>query len=154
VTIVYWGVLYSGSWFTREFDAWHNISQHALNSAFALFEIFMTRTNPPPWIHLLWLIVILLLYLGLAFITLATQGFYVYDFLSYKHDGGRGFVAAYVLGIAVGIVIVFCLVWLIIWARRWVTEKKMGRDGRFALQRSQYNDMEMNTFGPKEPNGH
>ncbi|KAF4463344.1 hypothetical protein FALBO_9831 [Fusarium albosuccineum] len=142
VTIVYWGVLYEGPWFPVEFSAWSNISQHGLNSLFALFEIFIPRTNPPAWVHIPWLILILALYLGLAFVTVATQHFYVYNFLDHDEVGGRGIVAAYIIGIAVGIVVIFCIVWCIIWLRRWVTENKLGMDGKFAKQ-PRNDDMEM-----------
>ena len=152
VTIVYWGVLYVPPWFKIEFNAWSMISQHALNSVFALFELIVPRTNPPLWIHLLWLIIILLLYLAVAYITYATQDFYTYDFLNYKSVGGRGYVAAYCVGIAVAIVVVFCIVWLVMWARRWLTEKKLGMDGKFARRHAPMNDVEMNATAMKYPN--
>ncbi|KAI0126429.1 hypothetical protein BJ170DRAFT_405735 [Xylariales sp. AK1849] len=131
VTIVYWGILFSGTWFTVEYSAWSNLSEHAMNSLFALFEIFVPRTNPSPWIHILWLIVVLAFYLALAYITKATQGWYPYTFL----DPGvtrHGLVAAYVFGIAVGIAIVFALVWGMVWARKWLTENKLKMEGKYA----------------------
>lgn len=152
VTIVYWTILYEGPWFKLEFNAWSNISQHAMNSIFALFEIVIPRTNPPLWVHIFWLVLILMGYLGVAFITLAAQGWYTYSFLDYHAVGGRGYVAAYCVGIAVGILVIFCVVWGLVWARRWITEKKLGRDGRYAKQRSRPADMEMNTITPKQPN--
>lgn len=154
VTIVYWGVLYSNPWYAKEFDAWSNISQHGMNSLFGLFELFMTRTSPPMWLHLLWLIVILLGYLAVAFITVADQGWYPYDFLDYREVGGRGYVAAYIIGIAVGICLIFAIVWGLIWLRRWITEKKLGMEGKFAKQRTGGSDAEMNTFSTKHHNGH
>ncbi|KAL4729021.1 hypothetical protein ACLX1H_003429 [Fusarium chlamydosporum] len=135
VTIVYWVVLYKGPWFPLDL--------------FALFEIVIPRTNPPQWVHLVWLIFILALYLALAYLTHATQGFYVYNFLDYKDVGGRGIVAGYILGIAVGIVIIFCIVWCIIWVRRWLTETKLGMDGKFASQPADTNDVELNSSGNK-----
>lgn len=139
VTIVYWAVLYSS--FDSTFQIWSNASEHGLNSLFALFEILMTRINPPPWIHLLWLVVLLACYLGLAYLTHTTKHVYVYNFLNpapktlnaQGHNvGGVGsLVAAYVVGIAVGICILFCVVRGLIWARKWVTETKMERLGKF-----------------------
>ncbi|KAF4440240.1 hypothetical protein FACUT_3564 [Fusarium acutatum] len=149
VTIVYWVVLYKGPWFPKEFNAWSNISQHGLNSLFALFEIIIPRTNPPQWVHIAWLIFILALYLALAYLTHATQGFYVYNFLDYQDVGGRGIVAGYILGIAVGIVIIFCIVWGVIWVRRWLTETKFGMDGKFAQQPADTNDIELASSGNK-----
>ncbi|KAM0441217.1 hypothetical protein ACHAPT_000523 [Fusarium lateritium] len=148
VTIVYWVVLYKGVWFTVTFSAWSNVSQHGLNSLFALFEILVPRTNPPEWVHIPWLILILALYLALAYITQATEGFYVYNFLDHNEVGGRGIVAAYIIGIAVGIVVIFCIVWCVIWFRRWVTETKLGLDGKFAKQPDN-NDIEMTSAANK-----
>ncbi|KAJ4165195.1 hypothetical protein LMH87_006837 [Akanthomyces muscarius] len=132
VTIVYWGVLFSGPWFARRYDAWSNVSEHALNSVLALFELLLARAAPPLWAHALWLIVILLAYLAVAFITLADQGWYTYSFLDHDSVGGRGYVAAYVFGIAVGILVIFLVVWGLIHLRVWVTEKKLGMEGKFA----------------------
>jgi hypothetical protein len=139
VTIVYWAVLYDG--FDTRFALWSNVSQHALNSSFALFELVFTRVNPAPWIHLLWLVIILACYCGLAYLTHATKGVYVYSFLNpepkHEVDGkniggvGQGEVVGYVLGIAVGICILFCVSKGIATLRKWVTETKMDRRGKF-----------------------
>jgi len=146
VSIVYWAALYRGGWFDTTLNAWENITQHGLNSAFALFEIIVPRTAAPPWIHLLCLIFILALYLGLAYLTYATQGFYVYSFLDYEWAGSRGIVAAYIIGIAVGAVIIFCVVWGLIRLRLWVTETKLRMDGKTAKQRlTRRPDVEMST---------
>ncbi|KAI2604256.1 uncharacterized protein GGS25DRAFT_507508, partial [Hypoxylon fragiforme] len=65
VTVVYWGVLYSygPAWFPTPLQAWSNLSQHALNSAFALFEILLPRTTPPsrPLLHAAGLLALLAL---------------------------------------------------------------------------------------------
>ncbi|KZZ90177.1 hypothetical protein AAL_07278 [Moelleriella libera RCEF 2490] len=132
VTIVYWAVLYRAPWFALPFDAWHNVSQHALNSVFAAFEVVVARTEPMPCVHLLWLILILLGYLAVAYITVATQGWYTYSFLNYRAVHGRGYVAAYIFGIAVGVVMVFLVVYGLIWLRRWLTEEKLGMRGKLA----------------------
>ena len=55
---------------------------HALNSVFAGLEIILPRSDPHPWLLLVPMIVILALYLGLAYLTHATEGFYVYSFLN------------------------------------------------------------------------
>lgn len=99
---------------------------------------------------MLWLILILACYLGLAFVTLAAQGFYVYNFLDHDEVGSRGVVAGYIFGVAVAILIIFGVVWGLIWIRRWVTESKLGRDGEFAKQPSwRVDDMEMNNVRNK-----
>lgn len=101
-----------------------------------------------PWVHIVWLILLLAGYLGVAFITLATQGWYTYSFLDHDEVGGRGIVAAYVAGILVGTIIVFCIVWGIVWIRRWLTEKKLRMEGKFATQ-FRRGDVEMNGTGNK-----
>lgn len=146
VTIVYWARLYSGTWFPDVFGAWSNVSQHAMNSFFALFEIAVPRTDTPPPVHMLWLVVILALYLAVAYITKATKGFYVYSFLDPDVDG-QGVVAGYILGIAVAALVFFGVAWGLIKLRKWVTEDKMGMDGKFAGQPSPWRnpseDLEM-----------
>ncbi|KAL1903164.1 hypothetical protein Sste5346_000449 [Sporothrix stenoceras] len=143
VTAVYWGKLYAGPWFPLRFDAWRNVSQHAMNSGFALFEIVFARTAPQPWVHVAGLIVLLALYLGLAYITRATKGFYVYSFLDPAQKGGSGMIAAYVFGIAVGCLVVFAIVQGLIWVRRWATETKGGMTGKFARADRLAVDIEM-----------
>lgn len=78
---------------------------------------------------------VLLAYLALAFVTLADQGFYTYNFLDHDAVGGRGYVAAYVAAIAVAVVVVFGLVWGLVWLRRWLTEDRLGLTGKFAAPR-------------------
>jgi hypothetical protein len=134
VTIVFWAVLYTGPWFLAQVNAWSNISEHAMNSLFALFEVIIPRTNPMLWIHILWLIIILACYLGLAYLTHSTRGIYVYGFLD--PAGGKGKLAGYVLGIAVGIIVIFVIVKGLIWLRRWVTETKLHKEGKFHAGRS------------------
>jgi len=119
VTIVYWGVLYKNPWFPVVEDAWSNISKHALNSAYALFEILLTTTSPRPPLHLLLLIILLALYLGLAYICRATEGFYVYSFLD--PATGAGHVAAYCIGILVAACVIFGIVWVVLWLRNKAT---------------------------------
>ncbi|KAI1414876.1 hypothetical protein F5Y13DRAFT_157422 [Hypoxylon sp. FL1857] len=151
VTIVYWGLLYpyGSAWFPTVYDGWANISQHALNSFFALFEIAVPRTAPQPWVHALWLIVLLALYLALAYVTRATKGFYTYDFL----DPGRtgSLVAAYVFGIAVASILIFGIVKGVVWTRCWATEEKMGRKGKFArtASRTDVEEQELSGFTRK-----
>ncbi|OLN84327.1 hypothetical protein CCHL11_05975 [Colletotrichum chlorophyti] len=148
VTIVYWGVLYSGPWYSLQFEAWSNISQHGLNSAFALFEIIIPRTSAAQleWVHMFWLIIVLALYLSLAYLTYYTQNFYTYGFLDPKANGS-GITAAYIIGIAVAGVVFFLIAKGLIWLREWITERKLGMDGKFAQQRYQPRDTEMGTFG-------
>ncbi|KAI4276782.1 MAG: hypothetical protein LQ337_002265 [Flavoplaca oasis] len=130
VTAVFWVILYNGIWFPTEFQAWSNTSEHALNTIFAAFEIFLTRTSPPPPAHLPFLVILLALYLALAYLTHATAGFYPYSFLD--PDRGSGRLAGYILGILAAACVIFGIVSGVIWIRRWITESKLGMHGKFA----------------------
>ncbi|KAL8754050.1 MAG: hypothetical protein Q9199_004606 [Rusavskia elegans] len=129
VTAVFWAVLYNGIWFATEFQGWSNTSQHALNTVFAAFEILLTRTSPPPPAHLAFLVILLALYLALAYLTRVTAGFYPYSFLD--PNKGSGKLAGYILGILAAACVIFGIVWGIIWIRRWLTESKLGIHGKF-----------------------
>lgn len=126
VTIVFWSLLSSPQTLEGTYNAWGNISRHILNSFFALFEITCTNLSPPPWSHLGPVLIILVLYLGVAYITRATQGFYTYTFL----DPGShpGLVAAYVFGIAAGCCIVFAVVKGVITLRCWLSRRRWGSE--------------------------
>jgi len=81
-----------------------------------------------PWIHLLWLIILLALYLGLAYLTHAVAGWWVYDFLN-DQPHGRGRVAAYIFGILALCIVVFVIVHFVILGRKKLSEKN-GRQGK------------------------
>ncbi|KAL8866981.1 MAG: hypothetical protein Q9174_005956 [Haloplaca sp. 1 TL-2023] len=130
VTVVYWALLYSGIWFANDFQGWTNTSEHALNTVFAAFEILLTRTSPPPLAHLPILVLLLALYLSLAYLTHVTAGFYPYSFLD--PDKGSGRLAGYILGVLAAACVIFLIVWAVIWCRRWITEKKLGMRGKLA----------------------
>ncbi|KAI1761765.1 hypothetical protein GGR53DRAFT_504302 [Hypoxylon sp. FL1150] len=152
VTIVYWGILYSygSAWFPTVYSGWSNVSQHALNSLFALFEIGASRVSPAPWIHALWLVVIMALYLALAYVTRATKGFYTYSFL----DPGvvHSLVAAYICGIAVGTVVVFVVARYLVWGRQWLVEVKLRRQGKFAGPQRETLSYELAERGQEDSN--
>lgn len=90
----------------------------------------MTRTSPPPFIHLVFLVLLLALYLALAYLTHATEGFYPHGFLD-NSNGRSGIVAAYAFGILAAIIVVFGVVWGMMWLRKGITEKKLGMEGKF-----------------------
>lgn len=133
VTVIYWVVLFN-DWWVQPYRQWSNISQHGLNSAFALFEIIFPRTNIAPWVHLLYLIIILAMYLGLAYLTHYTRGVYVYPFLD--PSDGKGKLIGYIFGILAACIVVFALRQGLVWLRKWVTEVKMDREGKFHGGRS------------------
>lgn len=88
--------------------------------------------------------IILALYLALAYITYASEGFYPYDFLNTGKGSGK--VAAYAFGILAAIIVIFGIVWGVIWLRRWVTEKKLGMGGKHSEARSGQYEPEMETI--------
>lgn len=128
---MFWALLAPENGFASTKDLWSNTSQHALNSAYALFEIIFPRTEPLPFLHIIAVVFILALYLSLAYLTHALQGWYTYDFLDLdKHSSGL--VAGYIVGILVGSIIVFLIVRYAILLRLWLTEKKFGLMGKFS----------------------
>jgi uncharacterized membrane protein len=86
-----------------------------------------------PWIHLLWLIILLALYLAVAFITYGTEHFYVYSFLD-NRTHGRGRVAGYIFGILAACIVIFVVVWLLIWVRKRFTERRGNRSMEYSNQ--------------------
>ncbi|KAI8942283.1 hypothetical protein NX059_000362 [Plenodomus lindquistii] len=132
VTAVYWGILSPGK-FPTTFSLWSNTSQHALNSFYALFEIIFPRTQPLPWLDLITIVILLALYLALAYVTYATQGFYTYDFLDLR-DHSSGIVAAYIVGILAAALIIFLIVRYVIMLRVWITEQKLHLSGKFSTR--------------------
>ncbi|EKM54929.1 uncharacterized protein PHACADRAFT_142709 [Phanerochaete carnosa HHB-10118-sp] len=119
VTAVFWSLLSGTSTFATRYNAWVNISEHALNTAFATLDIFLTNASPSlpgrphsgvalPWAHLPFLIVLLACYLGVAYVTSATQHFYPYSFLNPHTQHAK--LAAYIVGIAAAEVIIFVIV--------------------------------------------
>lgn len=117
VTIVFWATLYGNPWPTSSpYTQWLNITVHGLNSLFAIFEILFTATKPPPFFsHLAVILALLSLYLGLAYLTKATQGFYVYAWMD-PAWGWEGIVA-HVAGYAAGMTGIYVIVWGVMWLR-------------------------------------
>lgn len=58
---------------------------HAMNSVFVTFEIVATKTRPLPIAHLGIMLVIMSLYLGIAYLTKVTEGIFVYLWLNPKN---------------------------------------------------------------------
>ncbi|KLJ05894.1 hypothetical protein EMPG_10676 [Blastomyces silverae] len=149
VMAIYWALLYKEGSVQPQFQVWGNISKHVLPAVFALFEIIFSTAPPPPLLHFPFLIIILLLYLGVAYITHAAQGFWVYPFLNPgPHGSRRGNVVKYLFIIVAALLVVFAVVWVVSWIRRrlvglktkwakgaveeWDVRGGSGRDGRDA----------------------
>jgi len=121
ITIAYWVLLASASTFSTPFSAWSNISKHILNSVMAIFEITFTNVGPLLWIDMLITAVLLESYLGIAYITHATQGIYTYSVLDPQTD--RKFLPAYIVGVAVVQCIIFLIVTGVIRLREWIIRR-------------------------------
>ncbi|KAJ6008946.1 hypothetical protein N7522_003962 [Penicillium canescens] len=136
VTIVFWVIIYSSPWYKVTFTGWQNISQHGLNSLYALLEIFLPATAPHPLIAIPFLILILLFYLCVAYITYHTEGYYPYTFLDVGNHGQKsGRVTGYCFGILAAILVIFFIVYGLIHLRRWLTHGKIKRARRDPLFR-------------------
>ncbi|KAI5248784.1 hypothetical protein E4T42_05554 [Aureobasidium subglaciale] len=152
VTAVFWGALSYGA-FSNEWTAWSNISQHALNSVMAFVEIVFPRTLPHPWFNIVPLVVLLALYLGLAYLTHSTQNFYVYPFLDPKN--GKGLIAGACIGILAAAVVIFTVVHFLIKLREWITETKLGLYGNLKTRNGKlipsqtHESVEMSDVRPK-----
>jgi len=112
VTIVYWALLASSSTFSSPYNTWSAVSLHMLNTVFALSEILLTNTPPIAWLYLVFNIIILGGYLGVAYITHITEGFYTYSFLDPTTH--QKTLPAYIVGIAVAEAVVFVIVHFVI----------------------------------------
>lgn len=120
VTVVFWGTMNSG-WPAGRFEQWINISVHGLNSVFAIVEIILPATQPQPWNHLSIVLAVLSAYLGLAYLTRETQGFYVYEWMNPAH--GNASIVLHIAGYAGAMVLSFILSRFAIVARNNVAKK-------------------------------
>ncbi|KAJ5554895.1 hypothetical protein N7535_007338 [Penicillium sp. DV-2018c] len=132
VTIVFWVLLFNPPWYKEVFIGWQNISQHGLNSLYALLEILLPTTAPHPLIALPFLVLILLLYLCVAYITHHTEGFYPYSFLDIG-EHGSGIVTGYCFGILAAVLVIFLISWALIYLRRRLTHARIKRSRKDPL---------------------
>lgn len=89
-------------------------------------EMLLTNAGPAPWLHTPLVVLLIACYLGVAYITYATQGFYspssppshlpkltlrctAYSFLDPQKQGGK--VAAYIAGIGLAAALFFAIAW-------------------------------------------
>lgn len=122
VSVVFWVWLREYA-FVSPLAVWSNISEHALNSAFAIFEIVVPRTDPPPFVHAITIIVVMGLYLGLSYVSHAVNGVYVYPFLD-PSQRGTHFVVAVIFLLAIAAIVGFIFVHCVIRVRKMFTEER------------------------------
>lgn len=96
-----------------------------MNAVFASVELVLPRTDPLPWVHAIWVLLFLALYFALAYLTFATQHFFVYSFFDSSRIG-RGSIVKWVFVVAAMTVAIFLAVKSVIWIRRLVTESFLG----------------------------
>ncbi|KAF2217185.1 hypothetical protein CERZMDRAFT_32632 [Cercospora zeae-maydis SCOH1-5] len=124
VTALYWAEPHEYSSRTP-FWSWWAISQHGLNSIFAILEILLPRSDPHPWVNLLALFFLSAGYVGLGFLIYVTLGHYVYGALDAdRHQ--RAILAGFFIGLLAASVILFIVVRYVQWIRWWLTEAKSG----------------------------
>ncbi|PWN44194.1 hypothetical protein IE81DRAFT_321596 [Ceraceosorus guamensis] len=120
LTIVFWSALSGGALDGLQ-RAWQNISVHGLNLAFAMIDVIVIGRGPMlPWSHLLFVVCLLALYVGVAYIHYSASGDYVYDFLDPGFVGGQGPLAGVVIGVGVGCCLSFLVGQFLIWLREWL----------------------------------
>ncbi|CAK4027461.1 Hypothetical predicted protein [Lecanosticta acicola] len=118
VSIVFWAMMYGSPWPTSKFAQWINISVHGLNSLFTIFEVVFSAARPPAFLgHLLVVMLVLSMYLGLAYLSKATADFYPYAWMD-PQFGWQGIVA-HVFGYAGGMIGIYSVVWGV----KWITSR-------------------------------
>ncbi|KAI0747665.1 hypothetical protein C8Q80DRAFT_1167970 [Daedaleopsis nitida] len=115
VTVIFWALLADAETLSTKFNAFTNISEHMMNTVFAVVEVTLTNASPSPWLHLPICVFMLACYLGVAYITNATQGFYTYSFLDPEKQDAK--LAGYIVGIAAAECLAFLLVRGLTWLR-------------------------------------
>ena len=90
-------------------------------------------------------VLILALYLALAYLTHATQGFYPYSFLDPKN--GSGSMAGYIIGILVASIVIFFIVWVAVWLRKKYT--RPGKRSKYDNRLDHNNALEMSRHDRK-----
>ncbi|KAJ6133582.1 hypothetical protein N7471_008797 [Penicillium samsonianum] len=134
VTVVFWVLLFTPPWYKKSYTGWQNISQHCLNSLYALLETILPATAPHPFIAIPFLILILLLYLCVAYITHETEGWYPYSFLDVGDHGQKSkLVTGYCFCILAAVLVFFLGSWALIHLRRRLTYGKIKRARRDPL---------------------
>ncbi|KAH4040888.1 hypothetical protein HBI25_143040 [Parastagonospora nodorum] len=143
VTIVFWGTMNSG-WPAGRFEQWMNLSVHGLNSVFAITEIVLPATAPPPVSHLSVVLLVLSVYLGLSYLTRYTQGFYVYEWMNPAH--GNTSIVLHVLGYAAGMTAIFFIVRFAIMGRNMVAARLEARRDQGLREKTMRLDSESDTW--------
>jgi hypothetical protein len=86
VTAVYWALTprtTHGTPMRTGLRIWLNVSFHCLNTVFAFFETMFSGVGEQRWTHVIFILVLLILYIVMAYIIRLTAKFYVYEFMDW-----------------------------------------------------------------------
>ncbi|KAI8321696.1 hypothetical protein GQ54DRAFT_275616 [Martensiomyces pterosporus] len=106
VTVIFWGVLFKSSEYKSSASLWSTASVHALNTVFMVVDMFVgAMVLSPHWTHPTVLSFIGLLYVMLAYLNEAINGWFTYSFLNYKKLKAVEFPV--ILGILAGFLVAY-----------------------------------------------
>ncbi|KAJ2720807.1 hypothetical protein GGI07_004373 [Coemansia sp. Benny D115] len=112
VSLVFWIVLYKPESYPDATRRWITISVHGANLAFMWVEMAAgAMVFSPHWLHPTVLAFLVALYLALAYINEAVNGWFTYDFIDYKVH--KGMEAAIIVGILAGIFVLYYVLYAI-----------------------------------------
>ncbi|PVF93866.1 hypothetical protein CPB86DRAFT_789617 [Serendipita vermifera] len=123
VTVVYWAFLADAETWETPFTSWANVTMHILNTVFLLVELIFGRVRLY-WGYVIFDVITLGLYLGMAYLVHSVQNIWVYSFLDPHKPNAK--VAAYIVGIPVVEIIVFVILWGVIHMRDWILPRGRG----------------------------
>ncbi|KAJ1820423.1 hypothetical protein LPJ75_000947, partial [Coemansia sp. RSA 2598] len=103
VSVMFWTLIYKSSDYSSTTRKWINASVHGSNIVIMWTDMVLgTMVFCPHWSHPLLLCFVIALYLALAYINEAVNGWFTYDFIDYKAH--KALEIPIILGILVGIV--------------------------------------------------
>ncbi|RCH78806.1 hypothetical protein CU098_004850, partial [Rhizopus stolonifer] len=129
--VVYWSLLYGSSTANTTVTVWLNVSVHAVSFFLMIFDVIMNRMKTPIRMVVFPLITIIL-FMFLAFIVYACNGYWIYGFLDWS-QGGKAALWYILVGIIC--VVGYFFQCLIHWFRDFIA-RKSGR----AVSQEELND--------------
>ncbi|KAJ2480995.1 hypothetical protein IWW56_002075 [Coemansia sp. RSA 2131] len=110
VTPVFWAVLYDADTYVGGEHRWLNASVHAANLGCILVDVVAgSMVLSPHWIHPAILAFVVALYLALAYLNKAINGWFTYNFIDY--DRHHWMVLVYAIGILAAVVLIYYIIY-------------------------------------------
>ncbi|KAJ2498078.1 hypothetical protein GGH96_004621 [Coemansia sp. RSA 1972] len=110
VTPVFWAVLYNADKYVGREHRWLNASVHAANLGCILVDVVAgSMVLSPHWIHPAILAFVVALYLALAYLNKAINGWFTYNFIDY--DQHHWMVLVFAIGILAAVVLIYYIVY-------------------------------------------